>query len=148
MTVAPETQARQALISLLTTTFAAEGFSVSSDYLHASVGSEATRIGVSPLRSNPGNRDNNVLEMTLFVQFYGKYRLRIDPNQRVDPGVIEGYVERFREALRTGDPNTSSVWYFQLTSVNYPLDPTDNKSRFEATVMARGNNTALLETSV
>lgn len=146
-TTAPETQARQALITLLTSAFAAEGFSVSSDYLHASIGADGTKIGVSPLRSNPGNRDNNVLEMQIFVQFYGKYKLMVDPKQKVDPSAIEGYAERFREALRTADPKTGSVWYYQLTSVNYPLDPTDNKTRFEATVVARGNNTALLETS-
>lgn len=147
MSTAPETQARQALKTMLQAAYSAENFSVSDDYLHASIGNKGTRIGTSPIRSQPASRDNNVLEMYIFVQFYGKYNLEIDPKQSVDPSVIEGYAERFREAIRTSDPNTGSVWYFSLANMNFPLDPTDNKSRFEATVLARGNNTALLETS-
>lgn len=144
---APETEARAALKSLIESAFSAEGFTVANDHLHESLGNKGTRIGVSPNRSSPTSSNNFVLEMQIFVQFYAKYKLEIDPLQSVDPATIEGYAERFREALRTGDPNTSRVWYFQLTNLNYPLDPTGNKTRFEATVVARGNNTALLESS-
>ena len=41
---------------------------------------------------------------------------------------------------------TTTLWYMTVTSVDYPKDPTGNKSRFEATVRAYGQNTALTET--
>lgn len=145
--MAPETEARATLKSILQATFTVDGFTVQDDHLHESLGIEGTRIGTSPVRTVPSSRDNSVAEMFILVQFYGKWNPRIDPNQSVDPATIEGFADRFRKALRTGDPNTDGVWYFALQSITYPEDPTGNKTRFEATVIARGNNTALLETT-
>jgi hypothetical protein len=144
---APETQARTALNTLITRTFSAEGFPVANDRLHGSLGSEGTRIGISPVQSRPRTGNSYALRMEILVQFYGKWNKEINPNQKVDPAKIEGFAERFRQALRTGDPDTSSVWYFSLDRMSFPPDPTGNITRFEATIEALGNNTALLETT-
>lgn len=145
---APETTARQSLIAVLATEFAAEQFPIKDDRIHQSLGHSGTVIGVSPERtiSAPDNRYVNQIE--ILVQFYGKYNKEVDPKQTVSPSTVEGFAERFRSALRTGgvDPNTGLVWYFVLDRIEYPPDPTGNKTRFEAFLVARGNNSALVET--
>lgn len=146
--VAPETEARKALITALETEFAADQFPVRDDKLHASLGDQGTLIGVYPERSTASPGDNYVNEYDIVVQFYGKYNLEVERAQTVSPATIETFAERFRRALRVDvDPRTGPVWYFSLLRINYPDDPTGNKTRFEATVLARGNNSALLETS-
>lgn len=143
----PETQARQTLITVLQTEFAPEGFNVVSDRLHGSVGWNGTRIGVSPVQSVTMTRDNQVLMPELLVQFYGKWNKEINPDQQVDPAKIENFAERFRRALEDSDPRTTYVWFFRLRRINYPPDPTGNITRFEATVEAFGQNSALIETT-
>lgn len=145
--VAPETEARQHIKTILETEFAGDGFLVQDDRLDESLGLQGGRIGTSPVVSRPWTRNENVLAMEILVQFYGKWRNKVDPNMKVDPAIIETYAERFRSAIRGNDPKTSGVWYFQVSQVNFVNDPTGNKTRFEATVMAIGTNTALLETS-
>lgn len=126
--------------------FAAEGFPVKDDKLHRSLGAKGTVLGVYANRATASPRNRMVNEMEVVVQFYGKYDLKVDPEQTVSPSKIEGFADRFRNALRTRqpDPNTSAVWYFTLERIEYPDDPTGNKTRFEATLVARGNNGALL----
>lgn len=145
----PETQAREAMIALLGTEFAPEQFPVRDDKLHASLGSKATTLGVYCARTISSPRDRYVSEIEVVVQFYARYDLRVDPEQTVSPKPIEAFAERFRQALQAGssDPNTGSVWYFTLERIDYPDDPTGNKTRFEAYLRARGNNTALVETT-
>jgi hypothetical protein len=145
--LAPETEARQALMTALETEFKTEGFPVRGDKLHGSLGSEGTVIGVSPLQSSPWNRDNDVVEVEVLVQFYGKYELKVEPTQAVDPTIIESYAERFRRMVRTADPKTAGAWFFKLAKLKYPPDPTGNISRFEATLISYGSNSALIETS-
>jgi hypothetical protein len=143
---APETEARNALIAMLAAEFAAEQFPIKDDKLHRSLGSNGTTLGVYPDRTVSSARDRLVSEMSLVVQFYGKYDLRVDPQQTVSPSRIEDFADRFRNALRTRnpDPNSPGVWYFTLERIEYPDDPTGNKTRFEAHLTARGNNGALL----
>lgn len=146
--VAPETEARHALIASLEATFAVDQFPIRDDKLHASLGDQGTVIGVYPERSTASPANNYVNEYEIIVQFYGKYNLEVEREQSVSPSTIEGQAERFRRSIREGvDPRTASVWYFSLLRVAYPDDPTGNKTRFEATVLARGNNYALIETS-
>jgi hypothetical protein len=143
---APETEARNALIAMLAAEFAAEEFPIRDDKLHRSLGSKGTILGVYPERMVASPRDRYVSEMGLVVQFYSKYDLKVDPQQTVSPAKIEGFADRFRNALRTSnpDPNSPGVWYFTLERIEYPDDPTGNKTRFEAHLTARGNNGALL----
>ena len=145
---APETIARQSLISLLETEFAPEAIPVKDDKIHRSLGNEGPVIGVSPVRSGPSGRDYHVLQAEVLVQFYGRYTLEVDVKQTVSPATIEDYAERFRNAVRTsGDPNNNSVWFFNVERIEFPDDPTGNKTRFEAYLTAKGNNPALTETT-
>jgi hypothetical protein len=146
--IAPETTARKALITALEAEFAADQFPVKDDKLHASIGDSRTMIGVYPERSTAAANDKFVNQYEIVVQFYGKYTLEVDREQAVSPSVIETQAERFRQSIRSGvDPKTGSVWYFDLNRIVYPDDPTGNKTRFEAFIVARGNNSALIETS-
>lgn len=143
---APETDARNALIALLAAEFSAEQFPIKDDKLNRSLGSKGTIMAVYPERTVSSTRDRYVNEMSLVVQFYGRYDLRVDPQQTVSPSKVEAFADRFRNALRTRnpDPNSPGVWYFTLERIEYPDDPTGNKTRFEAHLTARGNNGALL----
>lgn len=145
--LAPETEARAALKAILTQEFAADSIPVHDDNLHESMGDAGSVIGIAPFRSVPSSGDFNTLTTDVVVKFYGRYRLNVDRKQKVDPAIIEERAERFRRALRTYTGTGSDrVWYFNLVDLNYPDDPTGNKSRFEATVRAYGNNPAVLET--
>lgn len=145
---APETQARKGLIKLLKTEFAVEKIPVKGDKLHGSIGFEGAQIGVYPVRTSPWARDQLVADMEIAVQFFGKYDLKVDPLQVVDPTKIESFAERFRGALQEGvSGRNAEVWYFNLVRLVYPPDPTGNITRFVATLVAYGNNSALLETS-
>lgn len=144
----PETLARAGLMDVLTAEFAADGFPILDDKLHGSVGRDGTKFGIYCDRflSSPGNR--LVGEIECIVQCYGKYDLRVDPNQAVSPGIVEARAERFRDALRGyAEPGTGRLWYYRLERLEYPDDPTGNKTRFEAYVRAFSNNTALVETT-
>lgn len=149
MTVTSQmTSARSAIAAALTTEFAAEGFTPVNDRLHESMGGDGrTRIGTSPIRSRPMPSNKLVQVSEVLVQFYGKWKKEIDPETRVDPAAIENYVERFLRRMRTSDPGTGTVWYFDVAEVTYPNDPTGNKTRFEARVNAYGNNPAHIETT-
>lgn len=144
----PETLARTGLMDILTAEFATDGFSVLDDKLHGSVGRDGTRIAVYTERFVPNFSNRYVGESECVVQFYGKYDLKVDPNQTVSPGIIEARAERFRTALRAfSEPGTGDRWYYRLERLEYPDDPTGNKTRFEAYVRAFANNTALVETT-
>ena len=142
-TTAPETLARQHLKTILQTAFAAEQFQVLDDKLAGAVGEGGTRIGLSPVISAPSPQNDKILNMSILVQFYGKWKAEVNPQSKVDPAPIEGYAERFREAIRNNDPKTDQVWYFRVLSITYVDDPTGNKTRFEANVMAVGTNPAV-----
>ena len=142
------TTARKAVVNILRTEFAPEGYSVLEDRLHRSLGRDGrTRIGVSPDREQPVRENINAEVFRIAVQFYGNWKDQIKADEVVDPTDIETKAERFKRALRTGDPDTDSVWYFVLESINYPDDPTGNATRFEAVVNAFGTNSALVETT-
>lgn len=142
-----ETAARAVIKAALETEFAAEGFPVYDDHLHESLGWDGkTRIGTSPIDSAPLASNEQVLVIRVKVQFYGKWNKEVDPDQRVDPGRIEEYAERFRRRMQTSDPHTDTNWYIRVRRVAYPKDPTGNMTRFEAEVAVIGNNSALIET--
>jgi hypothetical protein len=141
--VAPETVARQKLQLILQTAFATEQFKVLMDKLSPSIGSNGVRIGISPIVSAPAPNNEKVLNMSILVQFYGKWKQEVNPDSVIDPALIESYAERFREAILNNDPKTNQVWYFRVLSVTYVDDPTGNKTRFEANVLAVGENPAI-----
>lgn len=140
----PETEARAALFTALQSVFPA--IDIRNDRLHASLGDTAPVIGVYPDETPANPREKFVNEMRIIVQFFEKYEKIVDRQQTVDPAKIEKSAEEFRKMIKSVDPKTSGVWYFELTRIQYPPDPTGNITRFVAQVTARGNNTALLET--
>jgi hypothetical protein len=112
------------------------------------VGQEGTRVGIAPEEETP--RPTNMLQQdtAITVKFYRRYDTTVDPNKKVDPRVIAGFADRFRQALRgASDVGTDSSWYFNLIRIRYPNDPTGNKTRFEADLVAYGSNSALIETT-
>jgi hypothetical protein len=141
--VAPETVARQKLQEILQTVFAPDGFQVLMDKLDASQGQSGVRIGISPVVSAPAPNNEKLLNMSILVQFYGKWKAEVNPNMKVDPITVETYAERFREGILNNDPKTNQVWYFRVLSITYVDDPTGKKTRFEANVLAIGSNPAI-----
>lgn len=138
-----ETETREALKIAMGEIY--PGVVVKGDKLHGSLGTEDAIIGIYPKRTRPWGRDHNVLDCEVVVQYFNNYNLEVNPNESVDPAIIESKVDVLREKLKERiEPATSNCWYFEITEVNYPDDPTGNKSRFEATVLARGNNTAMI----
>lgn len=115
------------------------------DRIHESVGSDGRLyVAISP----EIDRDEDIeLLMEVTIQFYDAYSLEIDPMQTVDPAVITNKAERLRRALAAvRTTGTSHLWFFDVINTRYPNDPTGNKSRFEMTLRARGNNSGLIET--
>lgn len=144
----PSTETRAVIKALVEAEFAAEGFKVTNDRIHASLGHDRTRLGCFPGRETTFAANQLVLETEVVFQFYGKYNKDVDPEQKVDPAQVEGYAERFRQALENGNsPGTRAVWYFTVQEIAYPPDPTGNMTRFEARVLARGENSNLVEST-
>lgn len=140
-----------AIITTFNAEFAAEGFVMIRDRLHPALGRDSVAVGVSPEEDSPNVRNMLVQETVCTVQFFGYWDDSVDPGTVVDPATVTSYAERFRAALkRTSaiDPNTRQAWYFNVERVQYPDDPTGNKTRFVATVRAYGENAALVETTV
>ncbi len=136
-----------ALKAIIDAEFAPEQFVAVHDRLHESLGSARTEIGISPENWRPTPQNRNVKLTYVLVQFYNRYDLDIDPSQRVDPLIITSYAERLESAIQTqqaSTPGTGEMWYFDVESVDFPQDPTGNKSRFHMIVLGRGDNAALI----
>lgn len=142
---AAETEFRNRIKTILETEFAADGLVVYHDRITSALAAEKTVAGVSPLRSEERNTDANTLEIRVLVQVYKRFDPQIDPRQRVDPSIIEGWADRFRVACKTQNGiNQPGAWYFRVNRITYPPDPTGNITRFEAECLGFGNNSAAL----
>ena len=115
------------------------------DRLHESLGSDArTYCAISP-ETEPS--DNIELRVEALLQWYGPYKLEINPKQEVDPRIITNKAERMRRCLeKIRTVASSEMWFFDVVTTRYPNDPTGNKSRFEMTIVGRGQNSGLVET--
>jgi hypothetical protein len=139
-----------ALQQIIAIEFEEEGFTAIRDNLHESLGRSRVDIGIAPVEDRVRESDAAMQETYVEVRFYGLWTQEISPDTVVDPALITGYAERFRDALRRSsatDPGTGEVWYFQVVRITYPNDPTGNKSRFHAQIRAFGNNSGLVETT-
>lgn len=144
----PYAQAAEALKVIIDTEFAPELYTAIHDNLHPAVGRDGTRIGIAPEEeaARAGNMIMNDIIIT--VKFYRRWDDQVDETKKVDPRPITELAERFRQAVRDNDQiGTDSLWYFNVVRVRYPNDPTGNKSRFEADLIAYGSNSALVETT-
>ena len=145
----PYVEAAEALAAILDAEFTDLNIVTQHDNLHESLGYMGTVVGVAPEYERPQGTDAVVNEIYLKVKFYGMFIKDVDNQQTVDPRVAAIWAERFRRAVQAYNetaPGSTTLWYMAVTSVDYPKDPTGNKSRFEATVRAYGQNTALTET--
>lgn len=113
------------------------------DRIHESLGSDGMlHVGISPEDENSGGIE---MEVNVLIQFYGPHILDVNPNEAVDPRIISNKAERLRQALsEVRTVGTPQVWFFDVNTTRYPLDATGNKSRFEMTIQACGNNSAYL----
>lgn len=144
----PYTQAADALAAIIEAEFAPERFKVIHDNMHPAVGQDGTRIGIAPdaEEARAGNMYQNDIAIT--VKFYKRWDPDVDYDKKVDPRPITELAHRFRDALRRASTaSTGDVWYWNLLRIRYPNDPVGNKTRFEADIVAYGNNNALIETT-
>ncbi len=118
---------------------------VNHDRIHESVGIDGvTRVGISPEEESESGYESR---LAILIQFYGTWREDVDPLQVVDPRIITNKAERLKTALQAQRTvGASEAWFFDVTNIRFPADPTGNKSRFEMGVSVRGNNTGLIET--
>jgi hypothetical protein len=126
--------------------FAAEGYVVEDDKLPRAAGRDgAARLAVYPDRERQSFRDANVLDIAVVLQVYLPYTAEPDETIAYDPGLIEAVADRLRRAFQTeSDGATEDFWFLHLTDIEYPDDPTGNRSRLEATFSACATNHAAL----
>ena len=138
------TAVRQRVIDIVEDEFSAEGLIVTNDKLTRAAGKGgATAAAVYPEAEY--ERPGRVIELVVPVvlQIYMAYDAEPDETIQVDPGVIEDYGDRLRSAFQTqSSGNTGEMWFLRLTRIDYPDDPTGNKSRLEAQIEGHGNNLA------
>jgi hypothetical protein len=140
------TEIANQLETIINVEFAPEGYVAVHDTVHPAAAVERTMIGIAPQREAPGP-DMLTLEHRVQVQFYGRYDPEPDPRVRVDPRRITGFADRFKRAVKDHNQvSTPNMWYFDVVSIEYPNDGGGNKTRFEASIRAYGNNQALIET--
>lgn len=145
----PYEQVALALKSIIDTEFAPQNVTAIHDRLHESLGTDRVEVGISPESWRPKARDRNSLETFVLVQYYDIWDKDIDPNQQVNPIVITNKASRFMRAVQNHQASavgTADVWYFDVESIEFPNDPTGNKTRFHAIIRAHGQNHSILET--
>lgn len=127
--------------------FAPEGYVTEDDWLHPSLGHTGTRMAVYPVRQRPAS-NALIFDTEVTFQFFDHYDREIDPEQAVSPARIENFAERFMRALQGGNsPSTPHTWFFNLLEIEYPRDPTGNRTRFEARIQAKSANPTIHETT-
>lgn len=140
----PYSQMAAAIETAVLTEFDDEQYmTVVHDRLHESLGSDGTTwVGISPEDEPSGGIDMTIVAL---VQFYGAFVPDVNPEQRVDPRAVTNKAERLRQALgEVRTIGTPEVWFFDITGTRYPNDATGNKTRFEMTVVGRGQNSGFL----
>jgi hypothetical protein len=146
---APETAARARLIAILEAEFAPEEVEIRSDKLNESLAIDKPLGGVYPGVSTENPRVGVVLDTTVYVQLFRQWDNAIDATQTVDPADIEEWAERLRRACQAdlANPGDQHMWYFRIQRIDFPDDPSGNKSRLLATVNVNAENSGLVETT-
>ena len=129
--------------------FEEEGFVAIFDNLHESLGLTRVDIGIAPMSDVVTSNNSIVQETNIEVKFYDLWKREITPETLVNPSRITGFAHRFRNAVREqnlGAAGQAAAWFFDIRRIDYPNDPTGNKSRFVAHIRVLGNNNALVET--
>jgi len=136
---------RARIKSVVEAEFAAEGWTVEDTKLLRAHGKDGLRVGVSPVRSREDPKIVVQLNVETLLQVYLPFDWEPDDTKTVDPAQIEGYGQRIRDAFRTQSSGTTSqFWGLRVSSIDYPDDPTGNKTRLEATILGYADNTATI----
>lgn len=143
---APETDIRTYIKTVVEDEFSTEGWTVEADKIGRSAGMDGeTHVAASPVRARENERVAIRLDIEVLLQVYLPYSATPDETIVVDPGVIEGYANRLRTALApSGAMATDNLWGLRVTDVDFPDDPTGNKTRLEATIAGFADNPAAL----
>lgn len=143
MTTPPEQAVTTAVKTIFANTFASEGWTLADDRLLRAAGKDGTEAAIYPVTSLEKATQVQELIVTVTVQLYLAFDPEPNEDYVVDPNVIIGYADRLRRAFQShSSGNTDDLWWLRLTGVTYPVDPTGNVSRFEATVEAHCSNPA------
>lgn len=142
----PSTLLRERVRTIFETEFATEGWTVADDKLVRAAGKDgSTEVAVYPEDESPNPQRYAELQVECVLQLYLAYEAVPEEHLVVDPTIIEGYGDRLRKACQGNQSgNDSDFWFFNVTSIHYPDDPTGNKSRLEATFVGRCQNPAAL----
>lgn len=138
------TSVRERVIEIVEDEFSDEGIIVANDKLPRAAGKDGVTVAAVYPESEY-EKPNRVIELVVPVvlQMYLAYSAEPDETIVVDPTIIEGYADRLRSAFQTqSSNNTGDMWFLRLTRIDYPDDPTGNKSRLEAQIEGHGNNLA------
>lgn len=143
---APETLIAARIKQVFDAEFTPEGFVLEPDKLLRAAGKDGeAHAAVSPNNAVEAPRTVVRLDVETLIQLYLGFDPTPDEDRVVDPGVIVGYGDRIRRAFGPNSSgNTSDMWGLRVTRIDYPDDPTGNKSRLEATVIGYADNTAAL----
>src|SRR4051794_7703978 len=149
----PVTSPEEAFMGRVKTTFDAEFAAewpggLLFDRLSDSLGANGPIAAIFPSSAEQFADDANVQESQFVVQAFQPWQKQIDPAMLVDPRPIANLAERFRRAARANSSYVGSAfdWYWTVSAVEYPPDPTGNITRFMALVVGFSQNAA--ETTV
>jgi hypothetical protein len=138
-----ETNVRNAVIDIVENEFSSEGWTVAHDKLGRSAGKDGDAFACSPERSGENPRNVLMLEVDVLLQVYLKFEPVPDENIAVDPTAIESAADRLRTAFQDESGGTGSdMWFLRLRRIEFPDDPTGNKTRLEAHITGWANNDA------
>lgn len=154
MTVtAPETKLRTRLLSILAVEFTTEAVDWRDDKIHDSLGWDSGPVGgCYPNQAGESFGQGLVQDTLVTVQLFNSWKREINPNETVSPATIEEWGERIRRACKA-DKNgiaggvDAHMWYYRVLRIEYPDDPSGNKTRLLATVQASSQNAGLVESS-
>lgn len=144
----PYAIAANAVEQIINSEFADEQPEVLHDELHESLGQDGIYVGIAPVRAVPVPNNRVAQHTLLHVQFFDLWEKRVDPHMIVDPRRITDFAYRLQDAIRRASVTANgNMWYFQWEGTEFPRDPVGNKTRFDMTIRAWGNNAALVETT-
>lgn len=147
---APETKLRERLIAACTAEFAAESIAFKPGKLHESKGREGHIGAVYPGVTRVPANNEFIIEPSAYIQLFHKWTATVDPDRVNDPTIIEEWAERIRRALHADGSEGADgaadehLWYYSVTNVAYPPDPSGQITRLLVTVMGKGSNPALV----
>ena len=144
------TASRTAIKNLISTVYTTEGWTAGDDRFGRSKGKDQAEdvaaISVTPLyeRERPGQAE--ILDLGILVQFHLGFAAVPDENIVRDSTVVEGYGDRLRAAFAGAGcrVDDGDAWYLRFTAIDYPVDPTGNITRFEATIVGEAYNRAAM----